>query len=160
MHQDVDGIPWANRIALAFALWAVMAKIARSTFGRKSWRVLVPVMLVMIFVWSRFDYRELHWKNEKDPPEERWDYTDYVYRSHEYPFYRKMHRFGGKDDTYISISTSGPMSETGKLHGQWKTSIWRKIENPNSLDEVFDHSEQWYWYGEPITEGDWHLRNR
>lgn len=153
-HQDTSGFPWTNRISLAVALWAVMAKIARRTYGLKTWYALVPLMLLVIFTWSRFDYQEHHWTNEEDPEDQQWEYTDLQYRNADHPFFRKMYRWGGKDGDYISMSMSGPMSDSGKLHGHWETSIWLRGDGRHR------NTDEWYWYGEVVSEGEWHLRNK
>lgn len=160
VHEDTAGIPWTNRLSLIAALWAIMSKIARRTFKRRTWLGLVPLILLIVFVWSRYDYREHFWTNENEPKSEHWYYTDYTYRGQDHPYFRTMHCFGGKNDRYFNKSMSGTFSDSGKLHGQWKTTIWRKVDGANSDDGDFDESEQWYWYGEPITEGEWHLRNK
>jgi DNA-directed RNA polymerase subunit RPC12/RpoP len=48
-------------------------------------------------------------------------------------------------------SAEGGYSDTGKLHGRW-VSTYRKPK--------FHQDEEWYWYGEKISEGEWHLRAR
>lgn len=40
--------------------------------------------------------------------------------------------------------SSGPLSPSGKRHGEWTSSGRRR----------------WYWYGDEISEGEWHLRNK
>ena len=43
----------------------------------------------------------------------------------------------------------GPIAGTGKHHGKWDYFQWK----PFTTETVF------YWYGEAVTEGEWHLRN-
>lgn len=42
------------------------------------------------------------------------------------------------------------MAGTGKPHGIWDE-LWFE---PLRMDKKF------YWYGEVVTEGEWHLRNK
>lgn len=51
---------------------------------------------------------------------------------------------------HVTRSFAGPMSESGKPHGPWELALW----------DSHDRRLSWYWYGEKITEGEWHLRNR
>ena len=64
------------------------------------------------------------------------------------PCYRhvEMRDSGGKAIGYAD----GPVSDSGKPHGEWDLLF---------LDE-FKSVKWWYWYGEQITEGEWHLRNQ
>ena len=48
------------------------------------------------------------------------------------------------------VSVEGPVTESGKLHGEWKGI------NLKSGREI----REWYWYGEGITEGRWHQLNQ
>jgi hypothetical protein len=49
--------------------------------------------------------------------------------------------------------SGGPLSESGKKHGHW-TAIGMR----NEIEQL--PSNRWFWYGEEITEGEWHLRNK
>lgn len=44
----------------------------------------------------------------------------------------------------------GPLSPSGARHGEWRI----------ILGSGGGLRSQWFWYGEEITEGEWHLRNR
>ena len=44
----------------------------------------------------------------------------------------------------------GTYSESGKKHGEWTTTVY----------SPFKQTEEYFWYGEQITEGEWHLRNK
>lgn len=65
---------------------------------------------------------------------------------------RHLTRYYSTKDADGTLQTvaEGPMSESGRPHGEW-TIIYPSLE---------ESTQQWYWYGEPITEGEWHLRNR
>lgn len=43
---------------------------------------------------------------------------------------------------------SGEMSESGKPHGKWHITYFPS----------YDSRDLWFWYGEEITEGEWHTR--
>ena len=58
---------------------------------------------------------------------------------------REGHMLKGLD----GIEEEGPLSPSGKWHGQTTVTIW----------EPFKRSSKWYWYGEEVSEGEWHLRN-
>ena len=47
-------------------------------------------------------------------------------------------------------SFEGPLSPSGKPHGHWVQTTW----------SPYQRTDEWYWYGEKITEGEWHLRNK
>lgn len=44
---------------------------------------------------------------------------------------------------------TGPLSSSGVQHGEW-TGYNGKSGQSSSL---------WFWYGEPVSEGDWHKNN-
>jgi len=60
------------------------------------------------------------------------------------------------DWPWPTIETYGPMTRSGKRHGHW---VIRRYDEKDVLllREVVD---EWFWYGEPVSEGEWHLRNR
>lgn len=45
-------------------------------------------------------------------------------------------------------SLNGPVSSSGKRHGKWTY---------YNGDSYVEHS--WYWYGEEVSEGEWHKLN-
>ena len=63
--------------------------------------------------------------------------------------HRDMTHFDEKG--HLDWEAGGPMSESGKPHGHWTTTLWEPRLN---------WTDQWYWYGEEVSEGQWHLRNR
>lgn len=90
------------------------------------------------------------------PRTERWSsdsttYVDYYRGLTGTHYYREL---SSKELLGGGFSSEGPMTATGKPHGEWKTTTWgdhfRSIETHN----------EWHWYGESITEGEWHLRNK
>lgn len=49
-------------------------------------------------------------------------------------------------------SMGGPVSASGKQHGHWTGRI--------EVDGKELPVDLWYWFGDVVTEGEWHLRNR
>jgi len=96
-------------------------------------------------VWYRFDYYSYHWGEEKNGVE--LNYYDYRWRSTGKLFYRDF--WSRNDDG--SYHAEGGFSDSGKQHGPWKSF---------SSDDYSKTDYEWYWYGEPISEGEWHLRNK
>ena len=52
-------------------------------------------------------------------------------------------------------SAEGPMTATNTPHGCW-TEIAGMYDKENDCQVT----HPWYWYGEKVTEGEWHLRSR
>ena len=67
---------------------------------------------------------------------------------------------------HLTPTIYGPVTESGKRHGKWTTSVG--LENMGeAVKEAVEHdeilkmrTEQWYWYGEKVSEGEFHLRDR
>jgi hypothetical protein len=94
-------------------------------------------MIVGLFIiWSRYDFY-----TERNTLEGGGFIDFYMRRGSHHAFYK-----------YIDNGTilEGPCSASGKPHGKWKQIIW----------VPFSHNELYYWYGEEISEGEWHLRNK
>ena len=79
-------------------------------------------------------------------------FTDTCRRSDQAVIYRKTET-PLNDQWPNSVTMEGPMSEGGKPHGHWKVGIF-DLET-----REFKNLHRWYWYGEEISEGTWHLRN-
>ena len=75
-------------------------------------------------------------------------YQDSYWRWSGKHFYRFYESYDSKGKRIYS--SHGPMAGNGRLHGEWIGIEWH--------DSNITH--EWYWYGEEITEGEWHLRNR
>lgn len=50
------------------------------------------------------------------------------------------------------VRTEGPVSSSGSPHGEWSESRFSKAG--------YKSQKKYFWYGETVTEGEWHLRNR
>jgi hypothetical protein len=86
------------------------------------------------------------------PPGGLWNLHTTYSKSTNEPVYQlaALHKAVGPVDLFEGMCQEGPVSASGKWHGETKTTIW----------EPFKQTSGWYWYGEQITEGEWHLRNR
>lgn len=109
----------------------------------------VSVGLVAACVWYRFDVYCTSWTHVEHDDELESSYEDWIYRASGEHSYRK-HWMTKRGEFLREYSAEGPFVGTGKQHGHWTSFTWegRKLEH------------LWYWYGEKITEGEWHLRNR
>jgi len=149
----------ANVVASALAaLFAIGARVVRLINRPWAWYVCALVIVAAVVTWRYFDYRIHNWSHTDSESGWQWTYTDYIYRGRDKPFYREGHTWGGEgpNDDVITISFEGSFSETGKKHGHWQSFTLMSGD-----DMTKDHSEdEWYWYGEQISEGEWHLRNK
>ncbi len=67
--------------------------------------------------------------------------------------YRRM--WGDDALGQLRDSAEGPMcGDPPRLHGRWTYSYFG--HNPFSFRE----EHEFYWYGEKVSQGEWHLRNR
>ncbi len=62
---------------------------------------------------------------------------------------RVIHRMVWQRDNNGFWSLSGPMSQSGKPHGEFVS-----FSVPGGRERL------WFWYGESVSEGEWHLRNK
>jgi hypothetical protein len=73
------------------------------------------------------------------------------YRPGEFPPYRQR-----IEEADGSVAIGEYSKESGKRHGHWEF-------RPPLADEIAGKKKtenSWYWYGELIDEGTWHLRNK
>ena len=106
-------------------------------YEKISWRILAVCLAIttVIAVDLSFSHCVNVWDNAKKGT---W-YCD-SYRRFGKQFYREMHT-----DDY---STRGPTAESGSPHGMWVTTYNDRLES----------QKDWYFYGEKVTEAEWHLR--
>ncbi len=103
--------------------------------GRR--KILVFVATAIFFlVWARFDYRIRRYENDTIEAIEtvRWGTV-----THEHTIW--------KDG---SLETRGPIAGTGRKHGKWT------FYNRKSSHLFY----QFYWYGDEVSEGEWHRLNK
>jgi hypothetical protein len=139
-------------LALIVATGWITTIVLRRYFPHAPWvtGVAIAAAIGTAFVWGQFDYSIQEWTAPKDEEFEEVRYTDYVKRGHSKPFWRVIN-FTENDGH--SWTDKGAMTESGKLHGMWHRFDTRgPVENWST--------DRWYWYGEPVSEGEWHLRNK
>lgn len=102
----------------------------------------------------------LYWWGAQDTYDERWwkgntRFTDTFTRWGDRPVRREVYFFDSDEDakrqSLLADSARGPLAGTGKPHGRWELTFWK----PD-----YRHETKFYWYGEQISEGEWHLRNK
>lgn len=76
------------------------------------------------------------------------EYEDTLTRFGNKPVYRTVTIL--TKEGKLDVVMEGPLSpDSGKPHGKWKYLAFNPI----------DGETWWYWYGDQVTEGEWHLRN-
>lgn len=96
-------------------------------------------------LWRQYDVFVHRWEKQADDGS-RLIYYDWKRRGEWEPYYRDFLK-SYPDGTHYS--TEGGFSDSGKQHGEWR-----------SYTSGVGIEHQWYWYGEPISEGEWHLRSK
>lgn len=134
-------------LGLMFAVGLLVARIVQPKFPQWEKRIALAAAFVVAWLWWRTDYYIAFWEKEDDFS--RASYTDYIYRGNYRPFYRKL--ISNVKDVGTEY-TEGAMTETGRLHGHWHSTVFS--------DSGMRSGDDWYWYGERISEGEWHLRNK
>ena len=98
--------------------------------------------ICLVILYGQHDYYRSSWTNERG--------TKYVDTYHRWSG-RIVHRWVLlPDGSSLGTSLNGPMRGEGKPkpHGKW-IRLGR-----GGLDYTF------YWYGDEVSEGEWHLRNK
>ena len=162
--------------ALIVACVSGTLAVCMKWFSRRVfWWAMPAILFVAVALFARFDWYQSVWVNEQDP--ETGEYTqrpagddrgltEYAGRTVRYIdtyrrwgrrlVYREL-RVIPAGETLLSSCfkfehcSEGPMSESGKPHGAWTYEERR---------DGYKMTHLWFWYGEEITEGDWHLRNK
>ena len=92
------------------------------------------------------DTYDQRWSQARGPSEV--SYVDSYHRGAELPYFRRI----ASDDDGERFRASGGMAGEGKPHGRW-------VEYSFGKGLSFEHRVVFYWYGEEIAEGKWHLRD-
>ncbi len=135
--------------------------IARLTFAEHkaaATAASIGLVVVLFFVHAWADRSTSRWVSK----DTRTTYDDTLGRFTSRWNHRRM-RFPDDHATYWFWE--GPMSASWKPHGRWeyhhKLELTLKSFTDKALsDFLSDDRYHWYWYGEKITEGEWHLRNK
>lgn len=98
----------------------------------------------------------LVWWGSVDTYTERWHngsakLTDTYRRLGNRPIHRLIYFYDSSEESPLVPSAEGPLAGTGKPHGQWRYTTW---------EPEFSVRSKFYWYGEEVSEGEWHLRNK
>lgn len=107
--------------------------------------VAITVCMTVI-IWGWFDTYRTTWTSKTGAT-----ITDRYTRWGGRHYYRHLNI--PVEGSSLGISTSGPMSASGKPHGEWEQFDWSKRGSDY-------HQRVWFWYGDEISEGEWHLRSR
>ncbi len=168
------GVAWANYSFLCVACFAFVGTVQVRWLPWWFFFAAAPTLSVVAIgfhAWT--DTYVVHWDAINDPDALTWigvtnsHYQDGsetsiwpLVRYHDthvrwggtkHPLYRRAECFSDASNLESSWAVlSGPMSPSGKLHGQWTMTLFGHPED----------TAAWFWYGEEITEGEWHLRNR
>jgi phage FluMu protein Com len=109
--------------------------------------------VTVLYLWGAYDTTHEFWRTETT------NYTDTYQRwsrqhlSREFAIRRPPEDPAPSSFDWWTFRGHGPMAGTGKPHGQWEYET-------NLGNFRTDRTIQFYWYGEEITEGEWHLRQR
>jgi hypothetical protein len=111
--------------------------------------------------WGYYDTYQSKWRNETV------QYIDTHHRWSQNLIRRKMGFYNtaeaAKQDTLgykEEFSLAGPMAGTGKPHGQWSWTLGLEHRSDAYKSHQPTEKTNFYWYGDEISEGEWHLRNR
>ena len=114
-----------------------------------------------VLVWGYYETYESKWRSDSVR------YTDTHGRWSQRLVYRRMDYYNSEDAAAKDelrfkedFSLEGRMAGTGKPHGPWKWQL-----GLDHWDDAIKNHEPYqktvfYWYGDEVSEGDWHLRNR
>jgi hypothetical protein len=136
-------------LSLMIAVGALASWIATKWKAKWAGAIAIVSAIVTAVLWGRSDYYIDHWDEPTKATPGTIYFTDYIYRGDDKPFYRRLHiqqKVGG------THHVEGAFSDSGKQHGRWHGYTL-------SSGGIESHDD-WYWYGERVSEGEWHLRNR
>lgn len=167
--------PMLNYLALITCCVAGTAVVTLLCFSPRVFKWSAPaVTLFALVIYGSLDCYEIRWSTIWD--DEKFDYVktaepisffDQPGRPYLNYFdtckrwsgeitYRKMHAYEGDNvEILMTLSMQGPMSASGKPHGHWK-----QLSGTPSDWSTYKTENKWFWYGEEISEGEWHTRNK
>jgi hypothetical protein len=180
-HKPPSWIVALNYLALVGAMACVTFSILRRWPAwprRPVFSVCIACSLLVLGLYARADYYTIKWARLFNPETGRtWEevqrhWTDkeikrlwtVEYKGLQRQIYKDTYRRWGRVLIYKEYSffepgefgafawAEGPVSR-GNIHGEWK---WFEQDGSGGYEE----RGKWYWYGDEITEGEWHLRNR
>jgi len=133
---------WIYSACLLIPAGGMMLSPAMSLTRKHRWTMGLFSLLVIFFVARALHVETEHWER---------DNLSFSDRIHVPSGEIRHRRVTVRDDAGgILYWIDGPMAGTGTPHGAWeKTTL-----------KPYDRSAVFYWYGEEVSEGEWHLRNR
>jgi hypothetical protein len=164
--------PPSRAVAVCYVglLVGVMAPFegVRARNATRSWaKWLRPAgivcMIAAVVLFARYDHFQRTWCTEWNPEKLRYEetaksplsikrgvvYHDTYTRFDSHITFRDLTTYDA--DGHLLRSSRGPMTASNKPHGEWKVVMWQ----PDC-----SIGREWYWYGEEVSEGEWHLRDR
>lgn len=126
-------------LAIFAAGWLAHRLQSRSSGRVRAATVSMSAVALATCLFAMTDVRVERWESEAGLI-----FIDTHSRFSRTPLYREI-----LDRSSLS-SFEGPLAETGKPHGKWV------MFNSSTLQTTY----HFYWYGEDVSEGEWHLRNR
>ena len=120
------------------------------------WTKLTGILLTVaaVYLWGHYDAYDVEWVHDNVR------YTDTYKVWGEQHIYRDVDAFETPEaankwlifprESFPILSARGPIAGTGKFHERWSYTYWK----PFRIETKF------FWYGEEISEGEWHLRNQ
>ena len=110
--------------------------------------VCIGSVIAVGWTYARFDSYETKWTHESPLAAGivRSSYVDTYRRGGTRPCFRRVLSEAG-DSVF---RRSGPMAGETKPHGKWTEFAYGA--SPMTMKVIF------YWYGDEVTEGEWHLR--
>lgn len=148
LHTPPGLTSFLHYVALfCIPLAVAAALVARLPEGTRPYVIVggIATAFLLVFLWGRVDRYSEHWVDDEGPG--RASFTDWRWRSGGDIYYRAA---WVSDDNGLSYIAEGPMSASHKQHGEWDYEFF---------GDEHRSEKKWYWYGERITEGEWHLRN-
>ena len=130
-------------LGLAAVVVAITLEIAGPVPRLKPFGIPCAVVAVLVVWWGWHQYGEIY--------QVQWESNDGeclyhdTYRRGGAHIYRWMNN--KRWDEFLEGAMSG---KPPRLHGHWKTVSFLP----------YKHTDNWYWYGEEITQGEWELRNK
>lgn len=169
-------MPWLNLlIAIGLISWACFANCDSNVlalfcypsitlvaigscvkfFGRispNSMKALtIGLTVASLILWGRNDtvtYRE---SRIEDDGQSRIDIEEKNWRWTGAPKERMVRLWSKKDSVFdLDAWFHGPIAGTGKRHGEWAIVTWKP----------YSSTSKFYWYGEEVSEGEWHKLSR
>ena len=163
LHAPPGGAVFLHYTAMIAAGSVLGFGIAKRTDRRWAYGAGLSAGVAAAIAWGRFDYGMETWYDVNDDGVEE-TYVDSAYRWAGYTFHRKV-SYRNALGWHTEVFRYSP---SGKLHGLCSHHAFLIPDDKRTTYEIagFDvtsyeaNRRDWYWYDEPITEGEWHLRNK